>query len=193
LICLILAVLAVMKPKGKITAFAQHIIDTFRVLYLEEEISGREFSRIITDHTNPTRVGSIESDSNNDKYSPELIKKALKHFGKTMMDILPDELLDDDQLIEKTRIPILKKMSIKAALNSLLEEGYFNIPRLRSEITAYYNSFLSQEDEKIDSDISSSLENLYIEGRLLKVQLGGDDEQKTNLIRFVRNMELKEY
>lgn len=193
MICLILAVLAVMKPKGKITAFAQHIIDTFRVLYLEEEISGREFSRIITDHTNPTRVGSIESDSNNDKYSPELIKKALKHFGKTMMDILPDELLDDDQLIEKTRIPILKKMSIKAALNSLLEEGYFNIPRLRSEITAYYNSFLSQEDEKIDSDISSSLENLYIEGRLLKVQLGGDDEQKTNLIRFVRNMELKEY
>ncbi|MEN5379206.1 hypothetical protein [Sphingobacterium kitahiroshimense] len=182
-----------MKPKGKITAFAQHIIDTFRVLYLEEEISGREFSRIITDYTNPTRVGNIESDSNNDKYSPELIKKALNHFGKTMMDILPDELLDDDKLIEKARIPILKKMSIKAALNSLLEEGYFDIPRLRSEITAYYNSFLSQEDEKIDSDISSSLENLYIEGRLLKVQLGNDDEQKTSLIRFVRNMELKKY
>lgn len=193
MICVILTVLAVMKPKGKITAFAQHIIDTFRILYLEEEISGREFSRIITDHTNPTRVGSIESDSNNDKYSPELIKKALKYFGKTMMDILPDELLNDDQLIEKTRIPILKKMSIKAALNSLLEEGYFDIPRLRSEITAHYNSFLSQEDEKIDSDISSSLENLYIDGRLLKVQLGSDDEQKTNLIRFVRNMELKEY
>lgn len=84
-------------------------------------------------------------------------------------------------------------MSIKAALNSLLEEGYFDIPRLRSEITVYYNSFLSQEDEKIDSDISSSLENLYIEGRLLKIQLGRDDEQKNNLIRFVRNMELKEY
>lgn len=193
MIFIFLTVLAVMKPKGKITAFAQHIIDTFRVLYLEEEISGREFSRIITDHTNPTRVGSIESDSNSDKYSPELIKKALNYFGKTMMDILPDELLDDDQLIEKTRIPILKKMSIKAALNSLLEEGYFDIPRLRSEITVYYNSFLSQEDEKIDSDISSSLENLYIEGRLLKVQLGRDDEQKNNLIRFVRNMELKEY
>jgi len=181
-----------MKPKGKITAFAQHIIDTFRVLYLEEEISGREFSRIITDETNPTRVGGIESEYNNEKYSPELTKKALNHFGLTMQDILPDELLNDDQLIEKTRITILKKMSIKAALNSLIQDGYFDTPRLRAEITSYYNSFLSEEDKKADSDISSSLESLYIEGKILKIQSNDADDKKGKLIRFVRNMELKE-
>lgn len=181
-----------MKSKGKITAFAQHIIDTFRVLYSEEGISGREFSRIITEETNPTRVGSIESEYNNDRYSPELTKKALNHFGLNMQDILPDELLDDDQLIEKTRIPILKKMSIKAALNSLIHDGYFDTPRLRAEITAYYNSYLSEEDKKLDSDISSSLESLYIERKLLKVQMDDEDEKKAKLIRFVRNMDLKE-
>lgn len=181
-----------MKPKGKITAFAQHIIDTFRVLYLENEISGREFSRIITDQTNSTRVGSIESEFNNDKYSPELIKKALNYFGLTMQDILPDELLDDDHLVEKTKIPILKQMSIKAALNSLIQEAYFDTPRLRAEITSYYNSFLSEEDKKIDSDISSSLESLYIEGKLLKVQPNDADKDKVKLIRFERNMDFKE-
>lgn len=188
----ILSVLAVMKSKGKITAFAQHIIDTFRTLYSEEEISGREFSRIITDETNPTRVGGIESEYNNDKYSPELIKKALNYFDLDMQDILPDELLDDDKLIEKTRIPILKKMSIKAALNSLIHDGYFNTPRLRAEITAYYNSYLSVEDKKLDSDISSSLESLYIEGKLLKIQMGDEDEKKAKLIHFVGNIDLKE-
>lgn len=120
------------------------------------------------------------------------MKKALNHFGLTMQDILPDELLDDDELIEKTRIPILKKMSIKAALNSLIQDGYFDTPRLRAEITSYYNSFLSKEDQKADSDISSSLESLYIDRKILKIHSNEADEKKGKLIRFVRNMELKE-
>ncbi|MCY4779262.1 hypothetical protein ORI89_06345 [Sphingobacterium sp. UT-1RO-CII-1] len=181
-----------MKPKGKITVLAQHIIDTFRTLYSEEGISGREFSRRITEGSNPTRVAGFENIYNNESYTPEFTKKALNYFGVTMQDILPDELLDDDQLVEKTRIPILKKMSVKAALNSLLEEGYFDTPRLRAEITTYYNSFLPQENHKKDSDFSAQLEDLYNEGKLLKVQMADEDKKKAKLIRFVRNMELKE-
>lgn len=182
-----------MKQLGKITAFTQNIIDTFRTLYSEEGISGREFSRRITGDPLSTRVGNIENIYNNDKYSPELMKKALNYFGLTMQDILPDELLDDDQLIEKTRIPILKKMSVKAALNSLLEEGYFDTPRLRAEITAYYNSFLEKEDHKENSYFSAQLEELYNEGKLLKLKDDDATDKEGRLIRFVRNMELEEH
>jgi len=181
-----------MKQKGKITAFAQHIIDTFRILYYEEGITGRAFSNIITDKANPTRVGNIESEYTIDKYSPELIIKGLNYFGKTMKDILPDTLLDDDVLIEKTKVPILKGMSIKAALNSLIEEGYFNEPKLRSDITAYYNSFLPKENHKRNSDISASLEDLYNEGKLLKVFNDKGHKKEDKLIRFVRNTDFKE-
>lgn len=181
-----------MKSKGKITALAQHIIDSFRTLYLEKEISARKFSSEITDGTNPTRISGFENVYNNETYTPELIKKALNYFGLTMQDILPEELLDNDQLVEKTRIPILKQMSIRAALNSLLEEGYFNTARLRSEITTYYNSFLAETAHKKDSDFSAQLEDLYNEGKLLKVKVSDEDESKTLLIRFVRNKEYKE-
>ncbi|MBD1425662.1 hypothetical protein [Sphingobacterium arenae] len=181
-----------MKPKGKITALAQHIIDTFRTLYLENGISGRKFSHDITEGSNPTRVSGFENIYNNETYTPELTKKALNYFGLRMEDILPDDLLDNDELIEKTRIPILKQMSIKAALNSLLEEGYFDTPRLRAEITSYYNSFLPEPDHKQDSDFSAQLENLYNERKILKVRLDDEDERKAKLIRFVSNMELKE-
>lgn len=182
-----ISVLAVMREKGKITAFAQHIIDTFRTLYSDKGISGRKFSREITEDNNPTRISNIENVYNNDKYSPELIIKGLNYFGKTMQEILPDDLLDDDVLIEKTRTPILTGMSINAALNSLIEEGYLDEPRLRSEITAHYNSFLSEKNHKKDSDFSAQLEDLYNEGKLLKVQ---NKEEK--LIRFVRNADFKE-
>ena len=181
-----------MKSKGKITAFAQHIIDTFRILYLEEEISGREFSRIITDQTNPTRVSGIENIYNNEAYPPELITKALKHFGKTMQEILPDDLFNKDELVEKTRIPILKRMSIKAALNSLIESGYFDEPRLRSEILDYYNAFLPNEDHKKNSDLSAQLEDLYNQGKLLKIQPEENEDTGRSFIRFLRNKVYKD-
>jgi|GEM_PF-751540 len=181
-----------MKEKGKITAFAQHIIDTFRTLYSNKDISGRKFSREITEGSNPTRISNLENVYNNDKYSPELIIKGLNYFGKTMQEILPDDLLDDDALIEKTRIPILKGMSIKAALNSLIEEGYFNEPKLRAEITAKYNSFVPREKHKKDSDFSAQLEELYNEGKLLKVFNDKGHKKEDKLIRFVRNTDFKE-
>lgn len=181
-----------MKPRGKITALAQFILDEFRILYLEKGISGRKFSREITEGTNSTRVSGFENIYNNETYTPELTKRALNYFGLTIRDILPDELLDDDQLMDKTRIPILKKMSVKAALNSLLEDGYFDTPRLRSEITAYYNSFLEKEDHKENSYFSAQLEDLCNEGKLLKLRDDAATDKEDKLIRFVRNMEMKE-
>lgn len=187
-----MTLLAVMKAKGKITAFAQHIIDIFRTLYSEEGISGRKFSRAITEDSNPTRVGNIESEYNNDKYPPQLISKALNYFGKTMQDILPEELLDDDILLEKTKIPVLKQMSIKAALNSLINEGYFDEPRLRNEIRDYYNSFLPKEHHKSNSSFSASLEDLCNKGKLLKILPEEQEAKTTELIRFIRNPNFKE-
>lgn len=187
-----ITLLAVMKPKGKITALAQYIIDSFRILYFEKGITGRKFSSDITEGSNPTRVAGFENIYNNETYTPELIKKGLNYFDMTMDELLPDELLDNDKLIEKTRIPILPKMSIKAALSSLIAEGYFDTPRLRSEITKYYNSFIPKDDHKINSDISASLESLYNEGKLLKQNAVNSDKKRTGLIQFIRNMDFKE-
>lgn len=181
-----------MRIRGKVTALSQYFIDYFRTERLERGISAKKLSIDISPFEGETLVGQIEYEYSTAKYTPTTLKKALNYFCLTMQDILPDELLDDDKLIEKTRIPILKKMSVKAALNSLLEEGYFDTPRLRSEITAYYNSFLTKEDHKKDSDFSAQLEDLYNEGRLLKVQMDDEDEKKAKLIHFVGNIDLKE-
>ena len=174
-----------MKEKGKITPLAQHIIDTFRTLCLENNISLTEFSRRITPSENPTRVSTIENIYNNDRYSPELIAKGLQFFGKTMEDILPDGLLDDDTLQEKTKLPILKAMSVMASLKSLIEEGYFNTPRSRSEITEYYNSHIAVENHKIDSDFTAQLEDLYNKGILIKVHIDEGTEREKRLQRFI--------
>lgn len=182
-----------MRTRGKVTALSQYFIDYFRVERLERGISAKKLSVAISPFEGETLVGQIEYEYSAAKYTPTTLKKALNYFDLNMEDILPDELLDDDQLIEKSRTHILKKMSVKAALNSLLEEGYFDTPRMRSEITAYYNSFLKKQDHKKDSDFSAQLEDLCNEGKLLKVQICDEDEKKTKLIHFVRNMELKEH
>ena len=76
-------------------------------------------------------------------------------------------------------------MSVKAALNSLLEERYFDEPRLRREITEYYNSFFQPEDYKEDNYFSAQLEDLYSEGKLVKLE----PDETDKLIRFQRNPE----
>ncbi|MBK1440745.1 hypothetical protein JHJ32_12160 [Parapedobacter sp. ISTM3] len=76
-------------------------------------------------------------------------------------------------------------MSVRAALNSLLEEGYFDEPRLRREITEYYNSFFKPEEYKNDNYFSAQLEDLYNEGKLTK--LDPDKSKDEKLIRFQRN------
>jgi len=181
-----------MRIRGKVTALSQYFIDYFRVERLERGISAKKLSIGIAPFEGETLVGQIEYEYSSAKYTSTTLKKALNYFCLTMQDLLPDELLDDDQLIEKTRIPILKKMSVKAAFNSLIEEGFFDIPRLRSEITAYYNSFLEQEDHKEDTYFSAQLEELCNEGKLLKLKDDDADDKKGKLIRFVRNKELKE-
>ena len=181
-----------MRIRGKITALSQYFIDYFRVERLERGISAKELSIHIAPFDGETLVGQIEYEYSSAKYTATTLKKALNYFGLNMEDILPDELLDDDQLVEKTRIPILKKMSVKAALNSLLEDGYFDTPRLRSEITAYYNSFLEQEDHKEDSYFSAQLEELCNEGKLLKLKDDDATDKEGKLIRFVHNLGVKE-
>lgn len=173
-----------MKPKGRITAFNQHIIDVFRTWRSEENISGRKFSLVITED-NPTRVGNIESIFNNDIYSPKLIKKGLDFFEKTVKDLYPSELLDEDTLRDKTKIIILKEMSIRASLNSLWENGYFDEGRFRSEITEKYNSFFSPDAYKMDSDFSAQLEDMYNQKWLLKIYPKMDKQEK--LIKFIKN------
>lgn len=181
-----------MKKRGRVTALSQYFIDYIRIERLEQDISAPQLSREIAPFDGDSLVGQIEYEYSNAKYTPTTLKKALNYFGKTMQAILPEELLDNDTLIEKTKIPILKTMSVKAALNSLIEEGYFDEPRLRSEITFYYNSFLPQENYKKDSDFSAQLESLYNEGKLLKVQDDNGQNKEDKLIRFIRNTDFND-
>ncbi len=174
-----------MKKPSKITPLDQYIIDKIRTRRLEEGLSGRELSRRVTLSENPTRIGGIESPLKNNKYTSSILKKVVKELGWTVHDVLPKELLSDDTLQDKTKTPILKGMSVKAALNSLLEEGYFNEPRLRREITEYYNSFFQPEDYKEDNYFSAQLEDLYNEGKLIKLE----PDETNKLIRFQRNPE----
>jgi len=76
-------------------------------------------------------------------------------------------------------------MSVKATLNSLLEEGYFDEPRLRREITEYYNSFFKPEEYKDDNYFYAQLEDMYNEGKLIKLE----PDETDKLIRFQRNPE----
>lgn len=181
-----------MKKRGKVTALSQYFIDYVRIERLERDMSAPELSKEIAPFDGSSLVGQIEYEYSDAKYTSTTLKKALNHFGKTMQDILPEDLLDNDKLLEKTKILILKKMSIRAALNSLLEEGFFKEPKLRSEITAYYNSFLSEENHKKDSDFSAQLEDLYNEGKLLKIQGDKGQNKEDKLIRFIRNPDFKE-
>lgn len=91
--------------------------------------------------------------------------------------------------------PLMKHLlesMLDGELNSHLEEGFFKEPKLRSEITAYYNSFLSEENHKKDSDFSAQLEDLYNEGKLLKIQGDKGQNKEDKLIRFIRNPDFKE-
>lgn len=171
-----------MKQKGRVTPFTQYLIDGIRVARLEQNISGRKLSLEITG-SNPTRIGSIENEYTNDRYSPELLQRAVDYLHMRVEDFFPADILAQDTLQEKTKIPILRNMSIRGALLSLLEEGYFHTPRLRSEITAHYNSFLGPTLRRKDSDFSAQLEQLYNEGLLHKVEPMTDWGEK--LIRFV--------
>jgi len=174
-----------MKKPSKVTPLDQHIIDKIRIRRLEKNLSGRELSRRVTLSENPTRIGGIESPLKNNKYTSSILKKVVAELDWTLHDVLPDELLSDDTLQDKTKIPILKGMSVRAALNSLLEEGYFDEPRLRREITEYYNSFFKPEEYKNDNYFSAQLEDLYNEGKLTK--LDPDKSKDEKLIRFQRN------
>jgi len=177
--------LAAMGDKGRITPLAQYVIDVIRLRRLELGISGKLLSKRISPFGGDSIVGGIERESTSLKYTTATLKKALKELGLSMDDILPNKLLSDDTLQDKTKIPILKGMSVRAALNSLLEEGYFNEPRLRREITEYYNSFFQPEDYKEDNYFSAQLEDLYNAGKLVKLE----PDATNKLIRFQRNPE----
>lgn len=116
-----------MKQKGRVTPFTQYLIDGIRVARLEQNISGRKLSLEITG-SNPTRIGSIENEYTNDRYSPELLQRAIDYLHMRVEDLFPADILAQDTLQEKTKIPILRNMSIRGALLSLLEEGYFHTP-----------------------------------------------------------------
>lgn len=152
---------------------------------MELGISGKKLSKLISPFGGDSIVGGIEREATSLKYTTTTLKKVLKVLKLSMEDILPKEILSDDTLQDKTKIPILKGMSVKAALNSLLEEGYFDEPRLRREITEYYNSFFQPEEYKEDNSFSAQLEDLYNEGKLIKLEPNGPNK----LTRFQRNPE----
>lgn len=155
-----------------------------RARRLELGISAKELSEQISLFGGESVVGNIESVSTSLKYTTSTLRKAVEALDWTLKDVLPNELLDDDTLQDKTCIPILKGMSIKAALNSLLEQGFFDEPHDIKAVTAYYNTFFKPEDQKVDSDFSAQLEDLYNEGKLTKIP--ADRPKGETRLKFVR-------
>ena len=180
-----MSLLASMKKSVKITQFSQRLIDNCRIRRLEKGKSQKRLSEKVSESQNTSIIGNIENPGRSGKYTTSILKKVVKELDWTMSGALPDKLLSDDTLQDKTKIPILKGMSVRAALNSLLEEGYFDEPRLRREITEYYNSFFQPEDYKEDNYFSAQLEDLYNAGKLIKLE----PDETNKLIRFQRNPE----
>src|SRR5690606_7926844 len=170
-----------MEKRGRGTPLAQYIIDRIRARRLELGISVKELSSEIAPFGGDSIVGTIESPKRSAKYTPTTLKKAIAYLGLNMADVLPNTLLPDDTLQDKTKIPILKGMSAKAALRSLLEEGYFHEGRTRYEVREYANRFF--DDEKPENFFDPSLEDLYNEGKLIKLEPDGTNK----LIRFQQN------
>ncbi|SKB51904.1 hypothetical protein SAMN05660226_01842 [Parapedobacter luteus] len=169
------------KKPAKITPLAQYFIDRIRERRLELGISPEKLSREISPFDGDSIVRKIENEFTSNKYTPGTLKKAAYYLGLTMEDILPDTLLPDDTLQDKTKIPILKEMSAKAALRSLLEEGYFDEGRTRYEIREYANRFF--DEEKPENFFDPALEDVYYEAKLIKVEA----DESNKLIRFQRN------
>lgn len=182
--------LALMEKVGRITPLSQYIIDRIRERRLELGISAKMLSEKISQFNGDSVVGNIESIKTSLKYTTSTLKKAVKALGWTLKDVLPAELLPDDTLQDKTKIPILKGMTMPAILNSLLEEGYFDEPRDRNEITAYCNTFYDKDNQKEVTDFSAALEDFYLKHSLIKIEPNKEKGEK--LIKFQKNPDNKE-
>ena len=165
-----------MEESIKVTPLTQYIIDEVRIRRLEQGISQKKLSELISPSEDTSLVGKVESANSPHKYSGPQLELIADKLGCSVQDFFPTDFLPDDSLQPKTKVAIIKRMGPIAMLNSMLENGYFKDERSLNEITADCNK--KSGVIRKTTDFSSTIAGLLDQKKLIKIQVPGKDGVK---------------